>query len=544
MASLTPLNEVLGIRRAKHLLRRATFNFSKTEIENIASLTPVQAVTYLLTSQANVLAEPYDPSGDPPDGYWTSKPRPDGGFAGQGRKKSIITAWFWYNAMNQVSIKQKMIYFWFTSFTVGKDSNGGTAAQYYDYIKILEYYSLGNIKDLAYRITFDNSMLTYLDNTSNNKNNPNENYAREFLELFTILKGEQIGDGNYTNYTETDIQQAAKLLSGFKKVTDRSIIDSVTNIPSGYGKLTQHDINNKTFSAAFGNQVILGRDTEEGMFDELRDFVEMVFAQDETAKAYCRKLYRFFVKRTISNEVENDIITPLAQTLIDNNFEITFPLQELLTSQHFYDADDSDSTDEIIGSIVKSPLQLLSEVSSMFDLQLPDPNTLPSDYYLSFFRNFVHDSYFKSTGMDFFNPDSVAGYPAHYQEPDYDRHWFASNTLIARYKLIESLIAGSDTIQSGNIRCELDVVSFAETKISTPNTATLLVSEIADLLYPESIDNDRINYFISFLVDGYDEYYWKSEWNKYEINGDNSVIKPRLEALITAMINAAEFQLM
>ena len=58
-------------------------------------------------------------------------------------------------------------------------------------------------------------MLRYLDNTENNATNPNENYAREFLELFTILKGPQISEGNYTNYTELDIQQAAKVFTGF-----------------------------------------------------------------------------------------------------------------------------------------------------------------------------------------------------------------------------------------------------------------------------------------------------------------------------------------
>ena len=80
-------------------------------------------------------------------------------------------------------------------------------------------------------------MLDYLDNTQNNKNNPNENYAREYLELFTILKGEQIGEGNYTNYTEIDIQQAAKVFSGFKKKYDRNgSIDSDTNLPMGYAQ--------------------------------------------------------------------------------------------------------------------------------------------------------------------------------------------------------------------------------------------------------------------------------------------------------------------
>jgi len=437
-----------------------------------------------------------------------------------------------------------MSYFLFTSFTVGKDSNVGTASHFFDYIRILDYYSLGNLKELAFRITVDNSMLVYLDNRYNNKGNPNENYAREFLELFTILKGPQIGDGNYTNYTEVDVQQAAKLLSGFKIVPDRSVVDSSSGIPSGYANVNKHDTGDKTFSQAFGNKIILGKDTAYGMLEELQDFVNMVFAQEETSKAYCRKLYRFFVKRNISEEVEINIISLLAQKLRDHNYELIPVLKQLLMSKHFFDDDDNNSTDEIIGALIKSPLQILNEVSTLFNLQIPDPNTLPTDYYVRFFKNFVHDSYLRGTAMDFFNPDSVAGYPAHYQVPDYDRHWFASNTLISRYKLIESLISGEDTIQSGNIKCQLDCVSFVKYHLLNPGDAESLVMELAELLYPEIIDAERINYFVSFLVDGYDSYYWNNEWNKFESNGDDMVVRPRLNALVIAMINAAEFQLM
>ena len=102
---------------------------------------------------------------------------------------------------------------------------------------------------MAKKITFDNAMLYYLDNTTNNKNNPNENYAREFLELFTIQKGPQIAEGNYTNYTEQDIQQAAKIFSGIKVKPLRDTIDPETGIPCGYVNVSQHDINSKTFSS-------------------------------------------------------------------------------------------------------------------------------------------------------------------------------------------------------------------------------------------------------------------------------------------------------
>ena len=546
MASLNPLSSNLDLRRAKHLLRRATFNFTKNQLNNFVGMSATAAVNSLTIASANTLAEPYDPlPNSDPDGFWTSSSELPNSFSGQPRKRAHVTAWWWYNAMQQVSLKHKLSFFLHTSFTVGKDSGVGSATYFFDHINLLDFYAMGNLKTLAKKITLDNGMLDYLDNTQNNKNNPNENYAREYLELFTILKGEQIGNGNYTNYTEIDIQQAAKVFSGFKKRTDRSNIDPDTNLPMGYININQHDTNNKTFSTAFGDLVITGKNTASEIFEELDDFVDMVFAQPETAKAYCRKLYRYFVKSEWNEEVETDIITPLSQILIDNNYEILPVVTTLLSSEHFFDADDSNATDNIIGSIIKSPLQLFSEVCSMFELNYPNPTTDAYRYYINFFLRFIHNIYFKAAGMELYNPDSVAGYPAYYQEPGFDRNWFSSNTLIGRYKLVESFIEGKNTITSGNIYTQLDTVNFIKNNIDNASDPNLLVTEIADLLYPESIDSDRINYFKSFLVDeGFPDYYWTGSWDEFINNGDDTTVKTRLNALIIAMVNAAEFQLM
>ena len=546
MASLSPLGTSLDLRKAKHLLRRATFNFSKEQLNNFVGLSAADAVNSLISAPANAILEPYDPlPTEAPDGFWTSSTELPNSFNGQSRKRSHVTAWWWHNAMQQTSLKHKLSFFLHTCFTVGKDSGVGAATYFYDHLRLLDFYALGNIKTLAKKITLDNGMLDYLDNTQNNKNNPNENYAREYLELFTILKGEQIGEGNYTNYTEIDIQQAAKVFSGFKKRANRSDIDPDTNIPIGYINVNQHDTKDKTFTGAFNNQVITGKSSEPEIFEELESFVEMIFLQPETAKAYCRKLYRYFVKSEWNEEVETDIITPLSQLLIDNNYEILPVVTTLLSSEHFYDADDSDATDNIIGSILKSPLQLLSEICSMFELEYPDPSTNSLHFYRNFFLSFLHNKYFKGAGMEFFNPDSVAGYPAYYQTPNFDRNWFSSNTLIARYKLIESLIEGKNTIGNGNIYTQLDTVAFVKNNVDNASNPNLLVFEIADLLYPEAIDTDRINYFKSFLVDeGFPDYYWTGVWLQYINDNDDTTVKTRLNALIIAMINAAEFQLM
>lgn len=539
---LMPFTQVLGLRKAKHLLRRATFNYSKSTIDAISTMSATDALSYLTTDNDYILSEPFDYQND---GFWTSSSELPNSFSTQDKKRAYVGAWWWYNAVNQFSIKHKLSYFLFTSFTVSNASTAGASTYFFDYLKLIDFFALGNIKSFAKKITLDNAMLEYLNNTDNYANNPNENYAREFLELFTILKGPQIGVDNYTNYTELDVQQAARVFTGFRKQNDRSIIDQDTNLPKGYNDINKHDTSNKVFSSAFNNHEISGQSTAEGMDQELDDFVEMVFEQAETAKAYCRKLYRFFVKSEWDDEVESEIIDPLSQQLINDNYDILPTVTTLLSSKHFFDQADDVDNDEIVGAIVKSPLQLVNEVITFFQMPIPDPNTNAEEYYGKFFRKFIHNSFFASSGMEFFNPETVAGFPAHYQEPDFDRHWFTSSTIIARYKLIESLISGRNKIYpNANIFTQIDTVAFVTENIQNPSNINDLVTELANYLYPESIDQDRIQYFVEIVLEDYEDYYWTGAWNMYINEGDDVIIRTRLNSLITSMVNASEFQLM
>jgi uncharacterized protein (DUF1800 family) len=543
LASLSPLTGILDFRKAKHLLRRASYAFDKNSINSLVGLSIEEALNELLISEANTWNEPYDPlPSSNPDGYWLSSNELPSSFTGQQRKRRIISSWWWYNSLNQKTLKHKLTFFLHTSFTVSKDGGTGASTFFYDHLCLLDFYAYGNIKTLAKKITFDNSMLLYLDNTSNNENNPNENYAREFLELFTILKGPQISDGDYTNYTEIDVQQAAKVFSGIKTKYDRSIIDSDTNLPKGRVSVNNHDKTNKTFSKSFNNQTIIGGNSEASIISELDSFVEMVFDKEATAKSFCRKLYRFFVKNEISDEIENDIIGPLAAELKNNNYELLPTVKKLLSSKHFFDVDNTNEGDEIFGSQVKSPLQMVSELSTCFDLSIPNPTTNNFDFYRFF--NFIHNYFLPSSGMILFSPDSVAGYPAHFQEPSYDRHWFSSNTVLGRYKLIESLISGRNKIGNNNlIYAQLNITNYVKQHIVNPSEAISLVTELSELLYPESIDNNRIDYFKENLVEGYPDYYWTDAWLTYINSNDETIVKSRLNTLITTMINAPEFQL-
>ena len=547
MASLNPNTTVLGIKNAKHLLRRASFVYTKTLIDQYALLTPNQALNLLLTTSPLTVQYPYDPlPTTAPDGFWTESTALATTFTGQGRKGGIVSGWWWYNAINSPNLKYKLSHFLSTCFTV-ETSGSGTPTEFYDYIRLLLFYSYGNYKTLAIKMTLNNSMLTYLNNTTNFKTAPNENYAREFLELFTIGKGPQIGVGDYTNYTEADIVQAARVLTGFRRVSARNIIDPDTLIPKGYNQFSNHHTSPKTFSSAFNNTVIAAATSDVGMDAELNDFVNMVFNQQATAKNICRKLYIYFVKGTITPEVEIDIITPLAQDFYTNGYEIEPIIRKLLKSQHFYDLDDSDALNETIGGIIKSPLQQISEVCTYLQATISNPNTNPYEYYYVFWTLFAYRSFLTGANMILHDPENVAGHPAYYQAPDFDKNWISASTLIARYRLGESLLDGYNRISGNaatNTKINISDVIKNSNIVSVANDPFVLTSELCNALFAQEPDQDRINYFMnSYLLQGLANNYWTTAWDDFIATNSNTVVEFRLKLLVKNILRAPESQM-
>ena len=547
MASLNQNTNILGVKNAKHLLRRASFVYTKTLINQYALLTPNQALNLLLTTSPLVVQYPYDPlPTNAPDGFWTESTASPTSFTGQARKGVIVGGWWWYNAINSPNLKYKMSHFLSTCFTV-ETSGSGTPTEFYDYIRLLLFYSYGNYKALAKKMTLNNSMLNYLNNTANSKTAPNENYAREFLELFTIGKGPQIGVGDYTNYTEADIVQAARVFTGFRRVSARNVIDTDTMLPKGYNLFSAHHTSPKTFSGAFNNTVIAAATTDVGMDTELNDFVNMVFNRQATAKNICRKLYIYFVKGTITPEVETDIITPLAQDFYNNGYEIAPIIRKLLESQHFYDLDDSDATNETIGGIIKSPLQQISEVCTYLQATISNPNTYPYDYYYKFWSLFANNSFLTGANMILFDPENVAGHPAYYQAPDFDKNWISASTLIARYRLGESLLDGYNRINgNATIISKINISTVIKTSniVSTANDPYILTSELCNALFAHIPDANRVNYFMnSFLLQGLATFYWTNAWDDFIATNTNTVVESRLKLLVTNILRAPESQM-
>jgi uncharacterized protein (DUF1800 family) len=343
---------VLGRRLAKHLLRRATFNVSKERIEAFSKYTPTQAIAELSVIPDKNLIQPIhykngDLSQASPwinDDAIYGKVNANNGSGGF-KLKNYVVGWWLDEARIDTSYRSKMAYFLHTNFTASSTNLNNVYGVFYDYLQLLELFCLGDWKEFVFQMTKNPLMLDYLNNDQNTVVNPNENYAREFLELFTIGKGAQVGSGDYTNYTESDIEQAARVLTGWKfyyintiKYPDkdrRKFTNGADfgNIPCGYPSVNQHDFGRKEFSNRFDNYVIEEWDTARKTNEErsarveteLKEFIEMVLRKNETAKFMCRKLYRYYVSRKITTEIENDIITPLAAT-----FRVNYNLQETI----------------------------------------------------------------------------------------------------------------------------------------------------------------------------------------------------------------------
>ena len=546
MASLNPLSGTLGHRRAAHLLRRTSFRFTKAKVDEMASQTVAQALPSLLKTYAFQLDQPiYNMDPMVVDIKTWCLPvgtaQPDQDFV----LRRWVMSWWLNEAISDPGIGHKMSFFWHQYMITTIQTSGNT--QFYDYLSLLRWGALGNFKKLAQKMVLDNVMLRYLNNNENTANNPNENFAREFFELFTIGKGPQAAPGDYTNYTEDDIVQAAKVLTGMRTNLGRTISDPETGIPRGVFNINQHNKDKKIFSERFQKKEIAGATNVSGMETELTQFVDMIFAQPETAKNLCRRFYRYFVNQKITAEIETDIIVPLANLLIASNYEIKPVLEKLLQSEHFFDADDSNTTDELYGGMIKSPLELAFQTISFFNISIPNPLTQPNLWF-NFYSQAMLQRFLGGANLPLFFANDVAGYPAYHQEPDFSHQWFSSSTIIARYKLGEMLLTGKLSFGANPnypLGIKLDIVNWVKNSGVIPDAkdSYVLVKTMLDYLMPEATDSDRFDYFhVNVFLDNLPANDWTYEWQNYLTSGNATEVRIPLERLVKAILYSQEYQ--
>ena len=302
MLLLDPIAGNLGEKNAAHLLRRATFGPTIEDIKQFSGKTASQAMDILFTLPS-LPAPPVDPK---TGSTWLNPKAIQGTNSDNGLLIDYFIAWHLEQMRTSgTNIRERIVYFLHSHLPTRRSIVDSSEAMYYQNC-LFRYYAFGSFKDLFKKICIDNAMLVYIDGRLNINQWPNENFAREMLELYSIGKGPQIGDGNYTNYTEQDIKEAARVLSGYKNDTTFTNLDTDTNIPIGKLEVsglraTLHDAGTKTFSAAFQNTVNCPlQQPMEDMLQlaaataELSDMIDMIFNQDETATVFMQKTISFF----------------------------------------------------------------------------------------------------------------------------------------------------------------------------------------------------------------------------------------------------------
>jgi len=385
--TLAPYSVPLDNVKAAHLYRRLGFSAS---VQTIDSATGANAGTLVDVLVNQALATPDLPA--PVWANWTSANYPADDEAARDLRNAQIREWklAYTNALVSNNLKDRMSFFWSNHFVTELEVYECNSFLYY-YINCLQRNSLGNFKTFVSEVGLTSAMLYYLDGAYNNSNEPNENYARELYELFTLGEG--------SGYTEADIVETARALTGY---VERGEI----NCSQVAFDATRHDTDNKTIFGQTGNYG----------YDEV---IDMLFQErpTEIATFICRKLYEFFVHPDSKGDAGSNvqiIIDGMASTMISNNFEITPVLRQLFKSEHFF-------SDNAVGVIIKSPFDLYLNL-------VKEGNFTYTDDTLNSAMNSC-----RLLSQNLFNPIDVAGWQR-------DRSWINTNFMIGRWLTLEMFI--------------------------------------------------------------------------------------------------------
>lgn len=531
-SGLEPYSGTWAKRQARHLLSRTLFGVKKADLDFFSAKTMDEAVEQIV-SESPLPAPPVNDY----EGINENKPDPHVGLGetwveaphGGGVESLRIVSlkcWQIKNIINQQpTIHEKLVLFW-SNLLVTKVWDVFTAKASYKYFNMLYSGALGNYRKLIKDLTLDPSMLMFLNGASNTKNEPDENYGRELQELFCV------GKGPGSNYTETDVQAAARVLTGWT-------IDWDTRKEEGPVKSTfnhfNHDKSDKKFSAFYGNKIIKGQLGGWGR-DELDEMLDMIFNNQETAKYICRRIYSFFVSNVITATVEENIISPLAEIFRNNNYEIKPVLLKLFKSEHFYDELNR-------GALIKSPADYLLGLMRVMDIQPPDENDLVLNYTI--YRALLWNM--SNQGMEIGDPPSVAGWAPYYQAPQYDKAWITTDTITKRAKTTDSFLYWGFWV-SRTLRLNADLPALVA-NFENPSDPNEMLKEAVLIFLGIEISENRLNELKSTLLSGQEnDYYWTWAWNDYVEDPGHSTnkqtVENRLKPAFKQLLQMGEFYLM
>ncbi len=285
--------------------------------------------------------------------------------------KTLNLQWLGVMIGHQGQLREKLSLFWHGHFAVR--INNAFAQQ--ELLHIIRTNALGNFKDMLMAVSKAPAMLQFLNNQQNKKKHPNENFAREVMELFTLGRG---------NYTEHDIKEAARAFTGWG-----------FNIKGEFVfREGQHDEGEKTFLGKTGNF-------------KGEDIINILLEQPQTARHITEKMYRFFV----NEKLDDGIVKDLSAKFFKNGYNIQSIISEIFLSDWFYDEKNT-------GNRIKSPVELLVGIRRFIPMEMS--------------KEIAQLQMQRILGQVLFYPPNVAGWAG-------GKNWIDSSSLMIRLRIPKAM---------------------------------------------------------------------------------------------------------
>ncbi len=353
----------------------------------------------------------------------------------------LNTTWIDLMATEKSALREKIALFWH-GHLVSRVLNPVFSQSY---LNTLRKYALGNFGDLLMAISKEPSMLQFLNNKQNKKSSPNENFARELMELFTLGRG---------NYTENDIKEVARAFTGWDSDKNGQFVFQEKN----------HDSGEKTI---FG---------KKGNFNG-EDVIKMILENKQTALFITTKIYKHFVNENVDALKVED----LAKRFYKTNYDIKDLFENIFTSNWFYD-------DKNIGSHIKSPVELLVGIRRTLGLSFENPQP---DLFVQ-----------KVLGQVLLFPPNVAGWAG-------GRNWIDSSSLLFRMQLPALIFSGKENDTSakndGDVNTEYQtkkrnfraVINWENVRNNLSSKEDSHLDELSDFLLQVTVNQSIKNKLIS-----------------------------------------------
>lgn len=465
-----PWNEA----KVKHVYNRLGFGANREEIQAGLQMTPGELIDQLLDG-----AEAHNLSSPPNWADWTNEDYDgDNDLYFQHKTEFRIR---WLGEMINEGIKSKMALFWHNHFVTEEQAYGCNSFMW-AYYKLLHDQAYGNFRSFVEKIGKAPAMMVYLNNVQNIKQSPNENYARELMELFTM--------GADNGYTQRDVEQVAKALTGWRFTWYECRSDDLELVDYFF---------DEDIKTIFGISGFYGYD----------DVHELIFTRrsEQVSKYITGKIMSFFAYEKI-DPIINDA---LATTFKDSNWEIMPVLKQLFKSEYFFN-------ENLIGANIKSPIENIIGQYKMTGLQYPDDidyNTLNDVNYYVF-----------TLGQELFNPINVAGWKGY-------RTWLNENTLTSRWNISTNLSRRYSDSARGKL---LDLALELSPSITDP---VLITQAIASHFLNHELEPNHLATAVDYLKGEIPENYFEDgSWNLYFDEAPDQLIN-----LLYFLMRLPEYQL-